>query len=185
VNRVNLKEIEGVRLTKSISASDSRGLFTKIQPLLYFQHGLDSVANSVNPKRGTIRGLHFQIEPFAEEKIVNCIQGSIFDVVVDIRPKSKTFGKWAAFELSVENQIQAFLPKGIAHGFQTLQSNSIIQYCLSVSYSAGSAFSIDPFGELQINWPLKEFLISDKDACGIPFETAAKKYAQSLKGNLA
>ncbi len=182
MNSVNLFEIEGVRLTKSISASDSRGLFTKVQPSIDFQNGLDSVANSINPKPGTIRGLHFQIEPFAEEKIITCVQGSIFDVVVDIRPQSNTFGKWAAFELSVENQIQAYLPKGIAHGFQTLQSDTIIQYCLSVSYSMESAFSIDPFGELQITWPIKEFYISEKDACGIPFEAAAQKYAQSLEG---
>lgn len=181
MNSVNISEIEGIRLTKSVSASDSRGLFIKVQPSQDFQNGLDSVANSVNPKQGTIRGLHFQIAPFAEEKIITCIQGSIFDVVVDIRPQSKTFGKWTAFELSAENQIQAYLPKGIAHGFQTLQSNSIIQYCLSVGYSMESAFSIDPFGELQIAWPLKEFYISEKDARGIPFETAAHKYAQSLE----
>lgn len=181
MNSVNLNEIEGIRLTKTISASDSRGLFIKVQPFKDFQNGLDSVANSINPKQGTIRGLHFQIEPFAEEKIVTCIQGSIFDVVVDIRPQSKTFGKWAAFELSAENQIQAYLPKGIAHGFQTLQSNSVIQYCLSVGYSMESAYSIDPFGELQITWPINEFYISEKDARGIPFETAADKYAQSLE----
>lgn len=181
MNSVNLNEIEGVRLTKTFSASDSRGLFIKVQPFKDFQNGLDSVANSINPKQGTIRGLHFQIEPFAEEKIVTCIQGSIFDVVVDIRPQSKTFGKWAAFELSAANQIQAYLPKGIAHGFQTLQSNSVIQYCLSVSYSMESAYSIDPFGGLQITWPINEFYISEKDARGIPFETAAHKYAQSLE----
>ena len=181
MNRVNLSEIEGVHLTKTTSASDSRGLFIKVQPFQDFQNGLDSVANSINPKQGTIRGLHFQVEPFAEEKILTCIQGSIFDVVVDIRPQSKTFGKWAAFELSVDNQIQAYLPKGIAHGFQTLQSNSIIQYFLSVGYSMESAFSINPFGDLQISWPINEFYISEKDARGISLESAAQKYAHSLQ----
>ena len=174
-------EIEGVRVTESNSASDSRGTFIKIQPRLEFHDGLDSVATSINPRAGTIRGLHFQIPPYAEEKIVTCIQGSIFDVIVDIRPGSKTFGKCATFELNAKNGIQVYLPVGIAHGFQTLHSDTIIQYCLSASHSPEFAFSIDPFGELEINWPLKEFLISEKDASGLSFSTAANKYAQSLK----
>lgn len=174
-------EIEGVRVTESNSASDSRGTFIKIQPHLEFQDALDSVATSINPRAGTIRGLHFQIPPYAEEKIVTCIQGSIFDVIVDIRPGSKTFGKCATFELSAKNGTQVYLPVGIAHGFQTLHSDTIVQYCLSASYSPEFAFSIDPFGELEINWPLKEFSISEKDAGGLSFSTAANKYAQSIK----
>ena len=112
---------------------------------------------------------------------VSLNQGSIFDVIVDIRPQSKTFGKWATFELSAKNRVQAYLPKGIAHGFQTLQPDTIIQYCLSASYSPESAYSIDPFGELKINWPMKDFIISEKDANGISLSTAAYKYAQALK----
>ena len=174
-------EIEGVRVTKSKSASDSRGTFIKIQPSLEFQDGLGSIAASINPKVGTIRGLHFQIAPYAEEKIVTCIQGSIFDVIVDIRPESKTFGNCATFELNAENGIQVYLPKGIAHGFQTLKPVTIIQYCLGATYSPESAYSIDPFGELGINWPVKDFSISDKDTGGLSFAAAAKKYAQSLE----
>ena len=104
---VQVSEIEGVRVTKSISTSDSRGTFIKVHPFREFEHNLDSVAISINPKLGTIRGMHFQIEPFAEEKIISCIQGSIFDVIVDIRPQSQTFGKWATFELSAKNRVQA------------------------------------------------------------------------------
>ena len=178
---ISAAEIEGVRVTESKSASDSRGTFIKIQPSLEFQNGLDSVAVSINPRVGTIRGLHFQVAPYAEEKIVTCVQGSLFDVIVDIRPKSKTFGKYATFELSAKNRIQVYLPMGIAHGFQTLQRDTIIQYCLSTSYSLEFAFSIDPLGELEINWPLKEFFISEKDASGLSFTMAAYKYAQSLE----
>jgi len=178
---VQVAEIEGVRVTESKSASDSRGTFIKIQPSLEFQNGLDSVAASINPMAGTIRGLHFQIPPYAEEKIVTCIQGSIFDVIVDIRPGSKTFGKCATFELSDKNGVQVYLPTGIAHGFQTLHPNTIIQYCLSSTYSPECAYSIDPFGELEINWPLKEFSISEKDASGLSFSAAATKYFQSLE----
>ena len=181
MTNVQVTEIEGVRVTKSISASDSRGTFIKVHPFREFEHSLNSVAISVNPRLGTIRGMHFQIEPFAEEKIISCIQGSIFDVIVDIRPQSKTFGKWATFELSAKNRVQAYLPRGIAHGFQTLQPDTIIQYCLSASYSPESAYSINPFGELKINWPMKDFIISEKDASGISLSTAAYKYAQALE----
>ena len=178
---IPVAEIEGVRVTESKSTSDSRGAFIKIQPHLEFQDGLDSVATSINPRAGTIRGLHFQIAPYAEEKIITCIQGSIFDVIVDIRPESKTFGKCATFELKAKNGMQVYLPTGIAHGFQTLHPDTIIQYCLSAAYSPECAYSIDPFGELNINWPLKEFSISEKDASGLPFSAATAKYAQSLE----
>lgn len=181
MTQISVTEISNVRITKSISTSDSRGTFVKVEPMKEFENTLGCVAISHNPNLGTIRGLHFQIEPFAEEKIVLCIQGAIFDVILDIRPQSKTFGRWATFELSSENGLQLYLPKGIAHGFQTLQPDTIIQYCLTSNYSRKSAFSIDPYSNIGINWPLKEFLISDKDASGLSFSVAAKKYAHALK----
>lgn len=174
-------EIEGVRVLESMSASDFRGTFIKVQPSLEFQGGLDSIAISINPRVGTIRGIHFQIAPYAEEKIVACIQGSVFDVIVDIRPGSKTYGKYATFELNATDRLQVYLPTGIAHGFQTLQPDTIMQYCLGAKYSPEFAFSMDPFGELKIDWPLKEFLISDKDANGLSFSIAAEKYMKSLE----
>lgn len=181
MRNIPASEIEGVRVTESKSASDSRGTFIKIQTSLEFQDGMDSVAVSTNPRTGTIRGLHFQIAPYAEEKIVTCVQGSVFDVIIDMRPGSKTFGKYATLELNTKNKIQVYLPMGIAHGFQTLQPNTIIHYCLSATYSPEFAYSIDPFSELEVTWPLKEFLISKKDVNGLSFSTAATKYAQSLK----
>jgi dTDP-4-dehydrorhamnose 3,5-epimerase len=181
VINISAPEIEGVRVFESISTSDVRGTFIKIQPSLDFQGGLDSIATSINPRAGTIRGIHFQIAPYAEEKIVACIQGSVFDVLVDIRPESKTFGKCATFKLSATDRVQVYLPTGIAHGFQTLQPDTIMHYCLGASYAPEFAFSIDPFGELKIKWPLKEFLISDKDANGLSFSIAAEKYKKSLE----
>jgi dTDP-4-dehydrorhamnose 3,5-epimerase len=181
VKSISAAEMHGVKVIESHAASDSRGTFIKMQPHLEFQDELYSFATSINPKVGTIRGLHFQLAPYAEEKIITCIQGSIFDVIVDIRPESKTFAKFAAFELNAKNGAQIYLPKGIAHGFQTLHPNTIIQYCLSSSYSPESAFSINPIGELDINWPLDEFSISEKDASGLPFSVAAAKYASSLE----
>ena len=181
MTQISVTEIEGVRIAKSVLTSDPRGTFIKVEPTKELENTLGGVGVSLNPNLGTIRGLHFQIEPFTEEKIVICIQGTIFDVILDIRPHSKTFGKFATFELSSNNRLQVYLPKGIAHGFQTLQPDTIIQYCLTSSYSRESAFSIDPFSDIGINWPLKEFSISDRDANGLSLEVAAKKYAQALK----
>lgn len=179
-SRVTL--IDGVRISQFKSVSDVRGTFIKLHPLRELGNSLDSVAISFNPNLGTIRGLHFQVEPFAEEKLVSCVQGGVFDVIVDLRPGSQTFGKWTSFELSAENALQAYLPKGIAHGFQTLLPNSIIHYGLSASHSLESSYSIDPFGDLGIDWPLKERSVSEKDAQGVSLAYAAEKYAESLSG---
>ena len=176
-----IPEIDGVRITQTKSVSDTRGTFIKFHPSQEFEDTLDSVALSFNPKSGTIRGLHFQVEPFAEEKLVACIQGSIFDVIVDLRPSSRSFGKWSSFELSAANALQVYLPKGIAHGFQTLVPDSIIHYSLGTGFSPESSYSIDPFGDLAIDWPLKEISISEKDSRGESFAIAAQKYAESLE----
>ena len=179
-NRVST--IEGVRINQFKSVSDIRGTFVKLYPLRELGNSLDSVALSLNPNLGTVRGLHFQVEPFAEEKLVSCVQGRVFDVIVDLRPSSQTFGKWTSFELSAENALQAYLPKGIAHGFQTLMPNTIIHYGLTASHSQESSFAINPFGDLGIDWPLKEISISEKDSQGVSLAYAAQKYADSING---
>jgi len=174
-------EISGVKILQTFTATDTRGSFSKIQPHEEFKGQLDSVAFSVNPMIGTIRGMHFQIEPFAEEKLITCIQGSIFDVIVDLRPQSLTYGKWASFELSATNSLQLYLPKGVAHGFQTLVPDSIIHYCLSSPYSHESSFAIDPLGDLEIPWPIKKFIVSERDANGLSSSEAGQKYSLSLE----
>lgn len=179
INQVS--QIDGVRISLINQVSDFRGTFLKFHPLLEFENSLDSVALSFNPNIGTIRGLHFQVEPFAEEKLVACVQGSIFEVVVDLRPNSLTLGKWASFELKASNAKQVYLPKGIAHGFQTLTPNSMIHYSLSSAYSPDSSYSIDPFGDIGIAWPLDPHTVSDRDADGVSLAFAAQKYAQSLQ----
>jgi dTDP-4-dehydrorhamnose 3,5-epimerase len=176
-----VSEIDGVKFTKVKFASDIRGSFIKFHPLQELGPSLDSVALSINPEAGTVRGLHFQVEPFAENKLIACVQGSIFDVIVDLRPGSRTIGKWTSFELSAENEVQVYLPKGIAHGFQTLVPNSIIHYCLSTSYSPESSYSINPHGGLGISWPLKTVSISERDSKGVSIEFAREKYANSIK----
>ena len=176
-----VSQIEGVRIALVKSVTDSRGTFVKFHPQSEFSDPLNCVAISMNPIPGTIRGLHFQLAPFSEEKLVTCLQGSILDITVDLREHSETFGKWAAIELSEANMLQAYLPKGIAHGFQTLQANSIVHYSLGAEYEPDSSYSVNPLGELGIKWPLPTNCISDKDASGVSFILAAQKYAESLK----
>ena len=180
MSRINVTEIEGVKLIQTAYSHDSRGRFIKFEPDELLHKKLESVAVSINPKAGTIRGIHLQVEPFAEEKIVSCIQGSTFEVIVDIRPNSKTFGKVATFELSQKNAKQVYLPKGVAHGFQTLLPETIVHYFLTSQYSPESSYSIDPFGDLGIEWPIKELSISEKDTKGVSLEYVAQKYAESL-----
>lgn len=175
-------EFDGVKLISANSVSDNRGTFIKFHPTQELHSALDSVAVSINPSVATVRGLHFQVEPHAEEKLISCIQGSIFDVIVDLRPNSKTFGKWTSFELNSTNNLQVFLPKGFAHGFQTLEPDSIVFYSLGATYSPESSYSINPFGDLRIDWPLVTKLISNIDHEGVSFQFGAQKYAESLKG---
>lgn len=180
MSRLLITDFEGVLLSQSDSHSDNRGTFTKIFPKKLLREQLNSVAISINPIIGTIRGLHFQIEPLAEEKIVSCLAGAIFDVIVDIRPNSKTFGMWTSFELSSSNGINAFLPKGIAHGFQVLEANTIVHYCLTSSYSPEAAITINPLSDFGIEWPISEFIISEKDASGITVAAAALAYSTAI-----
>lgn len=180
--RCGMSEIDGIVIKEIKTVADARGIFGKFHPSSDFENSSDSIAFSINPDIGIIRGLHFQIEPFAEEKLITCVQGAIFDVIVDLRPDSKTFGMWASMKLDVKKGLIVYLPKGIAHGFQTLEPNSIVLYSLSAPYSSDFSYAINPFGELGIDWPLEVKSISDRDINGVTFSIAANKYALSLKG---
>jgi dTDP-4-dehydrorhamnose 3,5-epimerase len=174
-------EIKGVQTSTIKVESDRRGSFLKFEPAKLFGKYFDSTAISINPNPGTIRGLHFQVEPFAEEKLITCVQGAIFDVIVDLRENSETFGKWAFLELNAQNSLQIFVPKGVAHGFQTLLPDSIVHYVLGTAYAPDFSYSIDPFGDLDVSWPLAVHSISKKDLSGIPFSVASQKYSNSLR----
>ena len=109
---------------------------------------------SFNPNAGTLRGMHWQSEPFSEEKLVRVTRGAIFDVVVDIRLGSSTFGKWFAVELSSENRRQIYIPKGLAHGFQTLEDNTEVLYQMTAPHTPDAARGFswsDP--KIGIIWP--------------------------------
>ncbi len=113
---------------------------------------------------GTIRGLHYQYPPYAEKKLVTCIRGRIWDVIVDIRAGSPTFLQWSAEELSGDNHRSLLIPEGFAHGFQTLSDEVEILYCHSavhVPAAEGGLYPLDP--RLQISWPLPITEISERD----------------------
>jgi len=120
---------------------------------------------SYNSKQGTLRGMHWQSEPHMETKLVQCIKGAVFDVIVDVRPQSETFGKWCSIELSEYNRYMLYIPEGFAHGFQTLEDKSELLYHISVPFQPGGSRGIrwdDP--DLAISWPFADKrIISDRD----------------------
>jgi dTDP-4-dehydrorhamnose 3,5-epimerase len=126
----------------------------------YFEQG----CISYNRKKGTLRGMHYQEAPHAEVKIIRCVKGSLYDVLLDLRPSSPTFKKWVGVELNEAQYCLLYLPEGIAHGFQTLQDDTEISYQISTAYAPEAARGVrwdDPaFG---IQWPLKVEVISEKD----------------------
>lgn len=148
---------------------DNRGFFTRIFCEKEFaehnlvQHFVQANHSGTNGK-GVIRGMHFQHSPFCEVKLVKCVQGAIFDVIVDVRKDSPTFLKWFGAELSAENKRMMYVPAGFAHGFQSLTDYSEITYMVSNFYNkeseSGIRFNDEAVG---INWPLPVSLVSEKD----------------------
>ena len=120
---------------------------------------------SFNHKKGTLRGMHFQIEPRAQPKLVRCTAGAVFDCIVDLRPQSPTYCQWFGVELSAANHRSLYIPKGFAHGFQTLEDNSELLYDMFEWYAPETARGVrynDP--AFAIKWPLEVSVISDRDA---------------------
>ncbi len=114
--------------------------------------------------RGTVRGMHFQAEPQPEIKLIRCAAGAIHDVLVDVRPGSKTFGRWEAFELSARNRRQLYVPGGFAHGFQCLAEDCEVFYQMSAAYVPALARGLrhdDP--SVDIQWPLPVVQVSERD----------------------
>jgi dTDP-4-dehydrorhamnose 3,5-epimerase len=148
---------------------DERGFFARTWCQREFEErGLnpDLVQCSVsfNRKRGTLRGMHFQAAPHEEAKLVRCTQGIIFDVIVDVRTQSSTFGEWQSFELSSANHRSLYIPGGFAHGFQTLAPDSEILYQMSEFFHPESTCGFHHADRrTEISWPLSVEAISPKD----------------------
>ena len=149
---------------------DERGFFSRSWCQNEFiEHGLNpSLVQcnvSFNLRKGTLRGMHYQVEPFPEAKLVRCTMGMIYDVIIDLRPESPTFKDWFGVELSDENRHGLYIPFGFAHGFQTLVDNSEVFYQMSEFYhpecSKGVRWNDQSFG---VEWPLEVVSISNHDA---------------------
>lgn len=155
---INLKRLE-----------DERGFFARTFCQKEFQeHGLNpqiAQANiSYNKKRGTFRGMHMQLAPYEESKLIKCTGGAIYDVIIDMRISSDTFKQWVGAELTAENHQMLYVPEGFAHGFITLKNDTEVTYQMNQFYAPGSEKGFrwdDPaFG---IEWPIQPVLISEKD----------------------
>jgi dTDP-4-dehydrorhamnose 3,5-epimerase len=149
---------------------DERGFFARTWSRSEFAaRGLDpelsECAISFNHRSGTLRGLHYQIGPFEETKLVRCTAGAIYDVIVDLRSDSRTHGAWQAFELSAGNRRLLYVPKGFAHGFQTLADNTEVHYQLTGRYAPSHSRGIrwdDP--ALGVEWPpVSQRIMSSRD----------------------
>jgi dTDP-4-dehydrorhamnose 3,5-epimerase len=172
-------KIPGVVVIEPEPIADERGFFARSFCRDEFRkHGLETEIVqcniSHNRKKGTLRGMHYQVPPFEEAKIVSCTQGSIYDVVADLRKGSATCGQWVATEISATNYRMVYVPRGCAHGFQTLEDNAVVYYQMTGFFHPECARGIRWDDRvLKIDWPIQYGLtMSEKDTeyDGLPDE---------------
>jgi len=178
--RFSETRLSGAYLIEPELQPDERGFFARTWSRSEFTaRGLDpelsECAISFNHRRGTLRGLHYQVAPFEETKLVCCTAGAVYDVIVDLRPGSKTHGAWQAFEITAANRRLLYVPKGFAHGFQTLTDNSEVHYQMTGNYSPDHAGGVrwdDP--TLRIEWPPTPQRIMSKPDRALPLMQAVR-----------
>jgi dTDP-4-dehydrorhamnose 3,5-epimerase len=163
--------LSGLLILEPKVFGDSRGFFMETWNLRRYREAgipLDFVQDNISfSRRGALRGLHFQ-NPGAQGKLLHVLQGEVFDVAVDIRQSSPTFGKWHGLVLSAENKRQFYIPPGFAHGFAVLSETALFQYKCTDFYSPSSEVTLrwnDP--EVGIQWPVNSPLLSEKDRKGL------------------
>ena len=162
--------LDGALLIEPEPSFDERGSFMRTFCVDAFaERGLETSfpqhSTSYNRAPGTLRGIHYQRAPHGEVKVVRCLQGAVWDVIVDLRPESRSYRQWQAFELSAANRRQIYIPRGCGHGFQSLTADAEIAYLISTRYEPAAASGVrfdDPM--LAIGWPLPVSVISAKDA---------------------
>ena len=167
--QIKARELGGVFEIKLDRITDARGYFMRSYSRAIFEEqGLvvdwEQESVSFNKVKNTVRGLHFQLPPYTETKIVRVTHGSILDVFVDLRKDSDSYGRWGSIELSDANDTAIYIPKGFAHGFKTLTDNAVVAYKLDAPYHAESASGIlwnD--GDLAIKWDVEDPVISARD----------------------
>ena len=162
--------LKGADLIDIEKREDSRGFFARSFCAEEFEnHGLENsfvqINNSLSMQLGCLRGMHYQLPPKAETKVVRCINGALFDVIIDLRVSSETFGEWFGAELTAANRRMMYVPKGFAHGFITLALETEALYISSEFYSPklerGIRWNDKRFG---VKWPMVPVVISEKDA---------------------
>ncbi len=168
--------------------SDERGFFSEVWNAEELaKHGMSLAFcqdnHSLSRQRGVLRGLHYQAPPFAQDKLVRVVRGAVFDVAVDIRKGSPTFGRWVGVELSAERWNQVLVPKGFAHGFVTLEPDTEVLYKVTAPYSREHDRAIrfdDP--EIGIAWPVtpSELILSDKDRSAPRFRDADNAFVYGV-----
>jgi dTDP-4-dehydrorhamnose 3,5-epimerase len=180
----NKTSIEGMYVIESELKMDERGYFTRAfckneNKDNNIDFDIVQINRSLTKQEGVIRGMHYQKSPMTDERIVQCLQGAIYDVVLDIRKNSPTFGKWEAVELTQDNAKMVLVPKGCAHGFQTTQSQSMVQYLVSNFYSPSHEGGIrwnDPL--FSIHWPIPNPTMSPKDQGWPDFRKGVDEYEE-------
>ena len=162
-------ELKGAFIIEPDRMEDERGHFARFFCEKEFAaHGLEThfvqCGVSFNRRKGTLRGMHYQAAPHEETKLVRCTGGAIYDVIVDLRSDSATCKKWSAVELSAENHRLLYIPKGFAHGFQTLEDNCEVLYQISVEYNSANSRGLHYADQgLAITWPLQVTMVSERD----------------------
>ena len=161
--------LKGAFVLELEQRADERGFFARSFCQKEFEaHGLDPGIAQCNicftGRRGTLRGMHYQVAPFEEVKVVRCTRGCVYDVIIDLRPASRTFKRYVAVELSAANHKQIYVPKGFAHGMQVLEDDSEVCYQISQfyapDYSRGVRWNDPAFG---IHWPIPNPIMIDRD----------------------
>ena len=179
----------GAWLIDLAPARDHRGFFARTFCVqAYADHGLTTGfvqhSTSQSVARGTLRGMHFQRAPRSEVKVVRCLKGAIWDVIIDLRPDSPTYCRWQGFELTAANQRQLYVPEGFAHGFQTLCDDSWVSYLISAFHAPLAASGVrydDP--AFAIDWPLPVTEISEKDRTWPDFRDRVSPLDRSGSGD--
>jgi dTDP-4-dehydrorhamnose 3,5-epimerase len=162
--------IGGVYVVESDPAADERGFFARTYCRRAFAEqgipfAIEQASVSFNARRGTLRGMHLQVEPHEEAKLVRCLAGAVFDVVVDLRAGSPTQLQWLGVELSADGRNALYVPAGLAHGFLTLEDACELEYLISTPYEPAAAAGVrwdDP--AIGIEWPSAPTVISPRDA---------------------
>lgn len=174
----NATPLQGAYTIDLEKRGDARGFFARMFCREEFKkHGLKTefvqVNNSLSADKGTLRGLHYQLAPEAEVKVVRCVRGALWDVILDLRKGSPTFGQWFGAELTAENRRMMYCPEGFAHGFITLTPDTEAIYLVSAFYAPDKERGVrynDP--RFNVRWPIEPVVISDKDKAHRDFDPA-------------